>query len=178
MRNRNFDHITHRAKSRLNKTFLHCDIPHRRRRVAHSIVFSRRRQYGWFYLVWLFLRLIRITVPNGIWVCSAVMYGSPCVHCPTHTDEHTDRHTTLRRDGCSNRPQLARSCSAVWWYKCGLKDLCEILLRARKTWLGSRVVSVLDSGAEGIGFKSQPRRCWLGKLFTPIVPLFTKHRNW
>jgi len=38
-------------------------------------------------------------------------------------------------------------------------------------WLGSRVVSVLDSGAEGPGFKSQPRRCRasvLGKLFTPI----------
>jgi len=41
-------------------------------------------------------------------------------------------------------------------------------------WLGSRVVSVLDSGAEGPGFKSQPRPCRvtvLGKLFTPIVPL-------
>ena len=37
-------------------------------------------------------------------------------------------------------------------------------------WLGSRVVSVLDSGAEGPGIKSQPRRCRvtvLGKLFTP-----------
>jgi len=37
---------------------------------------------------------------------------------------------------------------------------------------------MLDSGAEGPGFKSQPRRCRitvLGKLFTPIVPLFTKH---
>ena len=48
-------------------------------------------------------------------------------------------------------------------------------------WLASRVVSVLDSGAEGPGFKSQPRRCRvtvLGKLFTPIVPLFTKQRNW
>ena len=47
-------------------------------------------------------------------------------------------------------------------------------------WLGSRVVSVLDSGAEGPGFKSQPRRCRvtvLGKLFTPLVPLFTKQRN-
>jgi len=42
------------------------------------------------------------------------------------------------------------------------------------------VVSVLDSGAEGPGFKSQPRRCRvtvLGKLFTPIVPLFTKQQN-
>ena len=48
-------------------------------------------------------------------------------------------------------------------------------------WLGSRVVSVLDSGAEGPGFKSQLQRCRvsvLGKLFTPIVPLFTKQRNW
>ena len=47
-------------------------------------------------------------------------------------------------------------------------------------WLGSRVVSVLDSGAEGPGFKSQPR-CRvtvLVKLFTPIVPLFTKQQNW
>jgi len=33
---------------------------------------------------------------------------------------------------------------------------------------------MLDSGAEGPVFKSQPRRCRvtvLGKLFTPIVPL-------
>jgi len=48
-------------------------------------------------------------------------------------------------------------------------------------WLGSRVVSVLDSGAEGPGFISQPRRCRvtvLGKLFTPFVPLFTKQQNW
>ena len=48
-------------------------------------------------------------------------------------------------------------------------------------WLGSREVSVLDSGAEGPGFKSQPRRCRvtvLGKLLTPIVPLFTKQQNW
>jgi len=48
-------------------------------------------------------------------------------------------------------------------------------------WLGSRVVSVLDSGAVGPGFKSQPR-CRrvtvLGKLFTPIAPLFTKQQKW
>ena len=46
--------------------------------------------------------------------------------------------------------------------------------------LGSRVVSVLDSVAEGTRFKSQPRRCRvtvLGKLFTPIVPLFIKQQN-
>jgi len=41
-------------------------------------------------------------------------------------------------------------------------------------WLSSRVVSMLDSGTEGLGFKSQSRRCRvtvLGKLFTPTVPL-------
>ena len=48
-------------------------------------------------------------------------------------------------------------------------------------WLGNRVVSMLDSGAVGPGFKSQPRRCRvtvLGKLFTPIVPVLTKQQNW
>ena len=48
-------------------------------------------------------------------------------------------------------------------------------------WLCRRVVSVPDTGAEGPGFKSQLRRCRitvLGKLFTPIVPLFTKQQNW
>jgi len=43
-------------------------------------------------------------------------------------------------------------------------------------WLVSRVVSMLDSGAEEPGFKSQSRRfrvTVLGKLFIPIVPLFT-----
>ena len=47
-------------------------------------------------------------------------------------------------------------------------------------WLGSRMVSVLDSGAEGPGFRSQSRRCRLtvlGKLFTAIVPLFTEQQN-
>ena len=35
--------------------------------------------------------------------------------------------------------------------------------------------------AQGPGFKSQSRRCQvtvLGKLFTPIAPLFTKQQNW
>ena len=43
------------------------------------------------------------------------------------------------------------------------------------------LLSVLDSVAEGPGFKSQSRRCRvtvLGKLFTPIVPLFTKQQKW
>jgi len=57
----------------------------------------------------------------------------------------------------------------------------QMAIKICSWWLGSRVVSVLDSGAEGPGFKSQPQRCWvtvLGKLFTPIVPLFTKQQNW
>jgi len=62
--------------------------------------------------------------------------------------------------------------TAVTYLRCG---------RLSIGWLGSRVVSVLDSGAEGPGFKLQSRRCRvtvLGKLFTPIVPLFTKQQNW
>jgi len=54
-----------------------------------------------------------------------------------------------------------------------------VLPHVESGWLGSRVVSVLDSGAVGPGFKSQSRRCRvtvLGKLFTPIVPLFTEQR--
>ena len=41
------------------------------------------------------------------------------------------------------------------------------------------MVSVLDSSAEGLRYISQSRRCQvivLGKLFTPIVPLFTKQQ--
>jgi len=55
-----------------------------------------------------------------------------------------------------------------------------VCVYAQKGWLGSRVVSVLDSGAEGSGFKSLSRRCRvtvLGKLFTSIVPLFTKQQK-
>ena len=44
-----------------------------------------------------------------------------------------------------------------------------------------RKMTTLDSGAERPGLISQPRRCRVavsGKLFAPIVPLFTKQRNW
>jgi len=46
-------------------------------------------------------------------------------------------------------------------------------------WLSSRLISMLDTGRVGPGFKSQPQHCQvtvLGKLFTPIVPLFTKQK--
>ena len=59
-----------------------------------------------------------------------------------------------------------------------LFDFCSVLYE----WeLECRVVSVLDSGAEGPGSnRSRDRRCRVtaGKLFTPIVPLFTKQQNW
>ena len=45
----------------------------------------------------------------------------------------------------------------------------------------SRVVSVLNSGAEGPGSKRSRVAVGvtvLGKLFTLIVPLFTKQQNW
>jgi len=39
-----------------------------------------------------------------------------------------------------------------------------VLSRRIFGWLGSRVVGVLDSHAEGPGFKSQSRRCWVTAL--------------
>jgi len=62
-------------------------------------------------------------------------------------------------------------------------NYCYVLQNKQRYagWLGSRVVSLLDSGAEGPGFISQQRRCRVtvsGKLFTPIVPLFAKQQNW
>jgi len=38
------------------------------------------------------------------------------------------------------------------------------LVNNHRGWLGSRVVSVLDSNAKGPGFKSQPRRCRVNGL--------------
>ena len=55
------------------------------------------------------------------------------------------------------------------------QQVSRLLITYLRGWLGSRVVSVLDSGAERPGFKPQPRRCRvtvLGKLFTPVVPVF------
>ena len=65
--------------------------------------------------------------------------------------------------------------------KNAIRSVALITEISHNGWLGSRVVSVLDSGAEGPRLKSQSRRCRVtvfGKLFTPIVPLFTKQRNW
>ena len=85
-------------------------------------------------------------------------------------------HTELDSQAAKYR-QLIKSRHTGWVKKVSCSTVIDIS-KATIGWLGSRVVSVLDSGAEGPGFKSQPRRCRvtvLGKLFTPIVPLFTKH---
>jgi len=45
-------------------------------------------------------------------------------------------------------------------------------------WLGSRVVSVLDSGAEGPGLAATLSGNSLRQTVHTIVPLLTKQRNW
>ena len=67
-----------------------------------------------------------------------------------------------------------------------MSDFLLVLYSYRRStlqswWLGSQVVSMLDSGTLRPGFKLQLRRCLvtvLGKLFTPIMPLFTNQQNW
>jgi len=84
--------------------------------------------------------------------------------------------TITPRSDTETQPAGQKCTRSVAYFIC-----LYFLQMARVGWLGSRVVSVLDSGAEGPGFKSQPRHCQvtvLCKLFTPIVPLFTKQRNW
>ena len=81
------------------------------------------------------------------------------------------RSASLRRPACRYRRPRRRAPRQAY-----------VSLASLAGWLGSpRVAGVLDSGAVGPRFKSQPRRCRvtvLGKLFTPVVPLFTKQRNW
>ena len=97
-------------------------------------------------------------------------------------DEQTDR----RMDGYDQSYYLPasvvgknRPCQFHYDMKLPTSELR--LLEKFPGWLGSRVVSVLDSGAEGPGFKLHLRCCRvtvLGKLFTSIMPLFTKQQNW
>jgi len=80
--------------------------------------------------------------------------------------------------------QLFVGCRARYIHNIAIKIelICQLQCPHGCTgWLGSRVVSVLDSGAVGPGFKSHSWHCRvtvLGKLFTSIVPLFTKQWNW
>ena len=87
---------------------------------------------------------------------------------------------TACRDNLTCLLQLQFAESAL---VCGnsTRKVSSLKLRHNDICTSSRVVSVLDSGAEGPGFKSQSRRypvTVLGKLFTPTVPLFTIQRNW
>jgi len=55
----------------------------------------------------------------------------------------------------SHRPQTPPPVLPAWGYFKRTSSSCRY---AGGGWLGSRVVSVQGSGAEGPGFKSQPRR--------------------
>jgi len=76
---------------------------------------------------------------------------------------------------CCHRPVVQHQSSNKSFTPAPLSSLCASIPPAYG-WLGSRLVSVLDSSAEGPGFKSQSRRCRvivLGKLLTLI-----KQQNW
>jgi len=70
---------------------------------------------------------------------------------------------------------LVRNVRSTRYYQTSYTSHCTVY--ALFGWLGSRVVSVPDSGSEEHGFESQSWRCRvtvLGKLFTPIVPRSTQ----
>ena len=90
--------------------------------------------------------------------------------------------TSTRRSTCTHLQHSPEFIDRQYIHEVYHTNLTKLWISLHLTgWLGSRVVSVLDSGAKGPGFKSQSRRCRvtvLGKLFTPIVLLFTKQKNW
>jgi len=94
-----------------------------------------------------------------------------CTSLQTDNHESTPPRSFLQAGCPSCRPtKSVKALTAVKY----LSVVCSV-------WLGSRVVSVLDSAADGPGVKSQPRRCQVtvsGKLFTPIMPVFAKQRHW
>ena len=51
------------------------------------------------------------------------------------------------------------------------RRICYSICYVHTGWLSGRVVSVLDSGAEGPGFKSQPRHCWVTVLGKSVAVL-------
>jgi len=120
--------------------------------------------------------------------CLQLSHRRPQEMCGLRTHPRTDvdpprflppSNCHRRGVGISSRGSRGDTLSTVMCCNSVYYEFTDCLMRWR--WLGSRVVSVLDSGAEGPGFKSQPRRCRvtvLGKLFTPIVPLFAKQQNW
>ena len=110
----------------------------------------------------------------------------PTVTCPSDVIEvdPEKEDAVISIEVCSSRLTSTSSSSSIEVVVVAItiQMLCYLISdTAQLAWLHSRVVSVLDTGAEGPGFKSQSRRCRvtvLGKLFTHIVPLFTKQKNW
>ena len=68
------------------------------------------------------------------------------------------KRSSVRLSVCLyHRPTTAAACGGFTAaFHC---QHCRNLFHRTLQWLGSRVISELDSGAEGPGFKSQPRRC-------------------
>ena len=119
----------------------------------------------------------------------------------SHINETADLVVLIRRHGnelCLAERVRPAAAAAVWHHLVTTAESNHVTTRLilphrvqdylttvnkllrRIAWLGSRMVSVLDSGAEGSDFISRPRRCRvtvLGKLFIPIVPVFTGQRN-
>ena len=106
--------------------------------------------------------------------------------CPSVPDKAmTCRRRRRRRSVSPTFPRLDRATGSQDSSEnpsAGESSTVGLLLLFLPTYVHSLVpVGVLDAGAEGPGFKSQSRRCRvtvLGKLLTPILPLFTKQRNW
>jgi len=70
----------------------------------------------------------------------------------------------ISTDSCGRRCRaLAAGALSSKWGQCHVdsrgRGCTQTCFELRKGWLGSRVVSVLDSDAEGSRFKSQSRRC-------------------
>ena len=126
--------------------------------------------------VFLFLRLM-------VYMCTAECVACSALHifiCDLVAHVVKKCHVHTHRSGCKCLLSLfplfptAVHLSSVHWL--------SLLKRFGRTLvLHVYLKLMLDSGAEGPGFKSQSRRCRvtvLGKLLTPIVPLFTEQQNW
>jgi len=124
----------------------------------HNTTKSRRRQTGG-----------RIPLPRH-----------PCTHVHRQTDR-SKKHKICRMDSEDTKQEKMRQNMYYILQWNHMVNTHKQPFNGPLWWLGSRVVTVLDSDAEGPESKSQLRRCRvtvLGKLFTPIVPLLTKQRNW
>ena len=137
--------------------------------------------------------------PPILWVIHYYTTRRPSVHqwrcgyssrhwlTSCHTASYTHHtHTYIHCVYCELFTIKQQTCGpSVHQWNCGYSS-CHWLTSYHTAsydmlgWLDSRVVSMLDSGIEGPGFKSQSWCCRvtvLGKLLTPIVPLFTKQQK-